>query len=149
MKNIEKQILLVNDLLRFNYEAEKFYLDAFSIVSDVSLKIFFKNTSFYRNKFCKALRSEIINHGGTPVVFENTSIKLNRSLMRLKHSVNTENKVGLIDEICNVKQQTIFAYNNLLQQRNLPLSICKVLVEQRDKIQETLNTIQAKKQLVA
>ena len=53
----------------------------------------------------------------------------------------------LLDQVCNVKQWSIDNYNSLLQEINLSLSLCKLLVGQRDKLHVTMNTIKANRAL--
>ena len=47
----------------------------------------------------------------------------------------------LLDQICNMKEWSIDNYNNLLQELNLSLSLCKMLSEQRDALHSRMNSI--------
>ena len=53
----------------------------------------------------------------------------------------------LLDQICTIKEWSIDHYNDLLQELNLPLSLCKMLAEQRDSLHYKMNSIKVKETL--
>ncbi|WP_242117205.1 DUF2383 domain-containing protein [Aestuariivivens sediminicola] len=150
MKISEQVITKINNVLMMNYEAEKIYSDASDLVMDDDLKTFFREQSVERNGFIRALKKEITKLGEEPQDFD----RLNRLSSRyhmiwknvrplLKEGAERE----LLDQVCNVKQWSIDNYNSLLQEINLSLSLCKLLVGQRDKLHVTMNTIKANRAL--
>ncbi|WP_242131310.1 DUF2383 domain-containing protein [Aestuariivivens marinum] len=152
VKQSEKVIIKINNLLEMNFEIEKIYLDSVEIVNDKRLKTFFRERAFERNEFGRGLRKQIIKLGGEPKNFD----KLNRLSSRyyilwknIRPMLNDNRETELLDQICSIKQWSIDNYNSLLQEINLSLSLCKLLVGQRDALHVNMNAIKAKEALVA
>ena len=150
IKHSEKVIAKANNLLMMNYEAEKIYLDAHDIVDDDNLKSFFRELAFERNEFVRALRNETINLGEKPKSFEGLN-KLSRAYYifwkNLRPLLKETNTAELIDQICSIKEWGIDNYNDLLQEFNLSLSLCKLLVEQRDLLHYKMNSLKVRETL--
>ena len=68
--------------------------------------------------------------------------------MKFKELLDTDNEYELLNEISKIKRRNIAAYNKLLQERNLSLSLCKLLVKQRDSVQMSLNSLTTKKAIL-
>jgi len=143
-KHSEKVIVKANNLLKMNYEAEKIFTDAHDIVDDDEIKSFFRELAFERNEFSRTLQSEIIKLGEVPQSFEGLN-KLSRAYhiiwKNLRPLLKQNSTPELLDQICNIKEWSIDNYNNLLQEFNLSLSLCKLLGEQRDLLQSRMNNI--------
>lgn len=144
VKHSEKVIKKANNLLMMNYEAEKMFKDAHDIVVDDNLKSFFSELAFERNEFIRTLRQETIKLGEEPKNFEGLN-KLSRAYYifwkNLKPLLKEGNTPELLDQICNIKEWSIDNYNDLLQELNLSLSLCKLLAEQRDLLHSKMNSI--------
>lgn len=150
IKHSEKVITKANNLLMMNYEVEKIYKDAHDIVVDENLKSFFKELAFERNKFISALEKETIKLGEKPQSFKGLN-KLSRAYYilwrNLRPLLKENNSPELLDQICNIKEWSIDNYNDLLQEFNLSLSLCKLLVEQRDLIHYKMNSLKVRETL--
>ena len=146
----EKVIVKANNLLKMNQEAEKIYSDDHNIVDDNNLKSFFGELAFERNEFYRALQRETIKLGEVPQSFEGLN-KLSRAYhiiwKDLRPLLKQNNTPELLDQICNIKEWSIDNYNNLLQEFNLSLSLCKLLVEQRDLLHSKMNRIKVNETL--
>ena len=144
IRHSKKVITKANNLLMMNHEAEKIYTDAHDIVDNGELKSFFRELAFERNEFVRALRRETIKLGGKPQSFEGLN-KLSRAYYifwkNLRPLLKGNNTPELLDQICSMKEWSIDNYNNLLQELNLSLSLCKLLVEQRDLLYSKMNSI--------
>lgn len=149
MRHLKKHIAGLNKVLQMNYEVEEMYHDALENVMDDDLKTFFRNIGFERNEYSRVLRGEISKLGGEPTSYEGLGRIHKWMLMKLKDAIKSEDHTALMDYVCTIEQFTIGTYNAVLQERNVPLSICKMLIEQRDNIESTINTIQAQEALVA
>lgn len=145
MEHLEKIFRRVNELLIMNYEVEIIYLEAHDIVNDEDLKAFFREKNFERNEFGRALKREVIKLGGSPKGLDDLSDRYYRGWMKFKELLDTDNEFEILKEISKIKRLNIAAYNKLLQERNLSLSLCKLLVKQRDSIQMSLNSLRTKK----
>jgi DNA polymerase III gamma/tau subunit len=150
LKHSEKVIVKANNLLKMNHEVEKIYIDAHDIVDDEKLKSFFRELAFERNEFSKALQRETIKLGEAPQNFEGLN-KLSRAYhiiwKNLRPLLKQDNTPELLDQICSIKEWSIDNYNNLLQEFNLSLSLCKLLVEQRDLLHSKMNRIKVNEAL--
>jgi len=149
MKHLDKILSQLNELLVMNYEVEKIYLEAHDIANDEDLKTFFRDRNIERNEFGSALRQEIIELGGSLKELSNLSNRYQKVWMSFKELLDTDNEYELLNEIGKLKRQNIAAYNLLLQEINLSLSLCKLLVKQRDSIQMSLNSLRTNDVLVA
>lgn len=148
MKHLEKIFRQVNELLIINYEVEIIYLEAHDIVKDEDLRTFFRERNFERNQFGRALQREVVKLGGSPKVLNDLSDRYYKGWIKFKELLDTDNEFEVLKEISNIKRLNIAVYNKLLQERNLSLSLCKLLVKQRDNIQMSLNSLQTKKAIV-
>lgn len=148
MEHLEKIFRRVNELLIMNYEVEIIYLEAHDIVNDEDLKTFFRERNFERDEFGRALKREVVKLGGSPKGLNDLSDRYYKGWKKFKELLDTDNEFELLNEICKIKRLNIAAYNKLLQERNLSLSLCKLLVRQRDNIQMSLNSLQTKKAIV-
>lgn len=150
IKHSEKVITKANNLLMMNYEAEKIFSDAHDIVDDDNLKSFFRELAFERNEFIRALRKETKSLGEKPQSFEGLN-KLSRAYFifwkNLRPLLKEKNITELLDQICSMKEWSIENYNSLLQEFNLSLSLCRLLVEQRDLLHSKMNSLKIRETL--
>jgi len=150
MKVSEKVITKINNLIMMNYEAEKIYIDASDLVVDEELKAFLSERAYERNQFVRALGKQITKLDAEPSNFD----RLNRLSSRyhiiwknIRPLLKEGKERELMDQVCSLKQWSIDNYNSLLQEINLSLSLCKLLVGQRDSLHGTMNAIRAKRTL--
>ena len=151
MKLSEKVVTRMNNLLMLNYEVEKIYLDALGLVTDDRLKVFFREQAFERNEAAQALQEQIIKLGFEPKSFNRLNRLSNRYYIiwkNIRPLLKEGNIPELLNQVCSVKQWSMDNYNSLLQEINLPLSLCKLLVSQRDLLQSNMHTIKAREALV-
>jgi hypothetical protein len=62
--------------------------------------------------------------------------------MNIKDDDLLNDNENILLEIFGLLQTSIISYNDLLQEINLPLSLCKILIRQRDNIQDTMRVFQ-------
>lgn len=148
MKSSEKILEKLNNLLLMNYGAEKMYLEALELATDDNLKAFFRERGFERNEFGRQLRAEIEKLNGKPKQFSTLSADLNSIWLHFKNNLLLNNETDLMEEIYKLKDLTIERYNKLLMEINLPLSVCKILVKQRDSIYANMNAMKREEEFV-
>lgn len=139
----------LNNLLNMNYEIEKIYLEALEHVTDDNLKTFFRARGYERHEFGNELRLEIEKFGGNSVHSGPISRDLYKIGMHFRNLMLMENESDLLDEVFKLKQLNLEHYNDLLREMNMPLSICKLLVKQRDAIETTMHAIKRHEAFVA
>ena len=147
IRHSEKVITKANNLLVMNYETEKIFSDASDVIDNIELKSFLSELAFERKEFARALKNETIKLGETPKSFEGLN-KLSRTYYffwkNIRPLLKAKNTPELLEQIRSIKEWSIENYNNLLQEFNLSLSFCKLLVEQRDLLQSRMNSIEVK-----
>ena len=148
MKSLKKNLDKLNNLLINNYEVEKIYLEALELAMNKDLKAFFRERGFERNEFGRQLRQEIIKLNGTPKQLGSLSDYYYRISNIFKELIISDNQEGLFEAIYGLKEASIYLYNNLLEEINLPLSTCKILVKQRDSIYSNMNAMKREEEFV-
>lgn len=148
MKSSEKILEKLNNLLIMNYGVEKVYLEALELATDNNLKAFFRERGFERNEFGRQLRAEIEKLQGKPKQLGDISNGLNNIWLNIKNHIVLHNESELMDEIYKLKALTIDGYNALLMEINLPLSVCKVLIKQRDSVYSHMNAMKRQEEFV-
>ncbi|MFD1614474.1 DUF2383 domain-containing protein [Gelatiniphilus marinus] len=149
MKDPNKILAKLNGLLIYTHEVEKIYIEAYNSVNDKTLKIFFKERAFERSKFGEALRFEIKNLNETPKLLGSLSKGFYKTRMRFRNLILLQNEDDLLEQVFNLKKETINKYNELLMQMNLPLHLCKTILKQRDSVQATMRTLKREHAFVA
>lgn len=131
----------INDLLIINDEVEKIYLVAFKNVDDEELKVFFKEHQLKSYEFSKELRDEIFRHNIVPRSVNVLNIYY-KNQMDIQNNDSLKSQNNILIEVFNLIKVNIDAYNELLMEISLPLSLCKILVKQRDSIQSTMRVFE-------
>lgn len=149
MKKLNKIYRKLNDLLLINYEAERIYLEALDIVKNENLKMFFRERGFERNEYGRQLRSEIKNFGGDPQTLDELSNDYYKIWISFKNYLEKGAEEEMFEEIHRIKDLSIKAYDETLRLHRLPPSVCKTLIDQRDKIEISMNSIRVRERLVA
>ncbi len=94
-----------------------------------------------RQEFGKLMQNEIKKLG----VEEEDSIMLRRrsKLVRVnfRNLLELDDERDLLNRVYEIEQLSVKKYNELLVEINLPLSSCKLLIKQLDKVQFMLNLI--------
>ncbi|AUS05434.1 PA2169 family four-helix-bundle protein [Pseudotamlana carrageenivorans] len=143
MKKNEKYINSLNSLLIMNAEVEKIYMELVDKVSDEDLKKFFSDKAMQRHEFTKDLKSKIISLGGSYDNKGRMHSELYKFWMNIRNFVMfNKSEESLMSEVRDMQGLTINRYNELLRMLGLPLSICKLLIKQRDRIQDAKDSIE-------
>lgn len=142
MKGSEKILSKLNELIIMNEEVENTYAKILKNSSRESFASFFKEKIAMRNQFGLLLLKEankLDEEGQKSIMLNrrNTFIRTN-----FKTSLRINNNRSLQNEIFRIEQLSIEKYNELLMEMNLPLTLCKLLMKQRDIIQYTSRLIE-------
>lgn len=149
MKHIEFILEKLNDLLILNEEVEKAYNKASNMVEDSYYKAFSKERSIERGEFARLLKKELRKLEGKS---DNLiAIKRRGQLIRTnyKSSLKIENESGFLARIYDIELLSVRNYDEFLSQMNLPLSLCKLVLKQRDIIQTRLHAIERGEEIYA
>lgn len=132
----------LKDLLFMNQEVQKTFLKVQSDSIDHGLKSFFKAKVTERNTFGKLLQAELNKleaKAKTSILMQNRSHYFRSP--NLKNVLQIHRDLDLFNQVYKVLQVSIKKYNALLMEIDLPLSLCKLLIKQRDRIQSSLDLI--------
>ena len=137
MKQIEQILEKLNDLLILNEEVENAYTKANHIVTNAFHKSFSKEKSQERGRFVKSLKNEL---NKIEKKAGNIALKRRDHVVRLnfRSFLKIENDNRFIRKVYEIELLSIQKYDELLAQMNMPLSLCRLLLKQRDQIQEKL-----------
>jgi len=144
MKRLDRILDKMNDLLIMNSEAEKIYFELVDNTVEKNLKATFRESGFERNEFGRDLKLEILNLNGEPRYSEKTISDLYKYWMNLRNFLLFEDEKNLLHEIYNLKALSVKKYNELLSEISLPLSTCKLLIRQRDAIEDGMVMLKRK-----
>ncbi|MEP1487971.1 MAG: hypothetical protein ABJK28_06060 [Algibacter sp.] len=129
----------MNDLFLMNQQVEKSYAKIQEDIVDASLKSFFKEKAIERNGFCELLQKEL-NKLETKI---DNPLMMNRrnrlASLNFKKLLHFDEDIDLFKQVYSVMQLSVRKYNELLMEMHLPLSLCKLLIKQRDRIQSSLD----------
>ena len=124
MRQTDRILKKLNELLIMNYEAERIYLEALDIVKDENLKAFFRERGFERNEYGRQLRSEIKAFGFDPMSLDELSGDYYKIWIKFKKHLENQEEELMLDEICHIKELSIKTYDAVLCLHKLPASVC-------------------------
>ncbi|KJD34160.1 hypothetical protein PK35_03310 [Tamlana nanhaiensis] len=149
MKYTEEISNKLNELLIKNYDAEKGYLNAADNVDSTDLKIFFRRRATERSEFAKQIRTEILRYGETPKDSGSFKGTMHRNWMSLKSLFSSNDEEAILEEAIRGEEASLKEYNDVLKDRTLPPSIDAMLFNQKNAIQEAINSEKLKEHLVS
>lgn len=150
MKNIAHIVEKLNDLLVLNEEVEIVYNKISEKLKFVDNKAYAKQRGVERAKFVGLLKKELVKIGGD--AYENEIVlKRRNNLMRANYKkyFKIENDLDFISKVYEMEVLSVNKYDDLLAQINLPLTLCRMLLKQRDGIQARIHVIERGEPIVA
>ncbi len=133
----------LNDLLEKTYDAEKGFKNAADNVDEGHLKRYFAGKAQERYDFGHALKSEIKQFGQEVDKGDSIAGKAHRSWMDLKSLFSSDDEEAMLEEAINGEKKAIEAYDDVLNETNLPTSTETLLQQQRNKINTGLMNIKS------
>lgn len=141
MKQIEPIIEKLNDLLVLNEEVESAYKKASEKLKFADNIAYSKQRSLERAQFVKSLKKELAKLEDK---VEN-AIVFKRRLQLVRSNLKTQLKIGddleFVSKVYEIEVLSSNKYDELLSQINLPLSLCRMLLKQRDSIEARLRIL--------
>lgn len=136
MKRLERILEKMNDLLIMNCEVEKIYFELLDKTHDKDLKAFFSERGFERREFGKDLKLEILKLDGEPKYSVGLKSDFYKYWMNFRNFLLLDDEKNITQEVYGLTVFSVRKYNELLSEMSLPLSTCKLLMKQRDRIEE-------------
>ena len=131
----------LNELLEKNFDAEKGFKKAAENAKDSRLKNYFERKANERYNFGHALKSEIKAFGQEVEKGDSLDSKAHRAWMDTKAFFSADNDEAMLEEAIRGEKASLEEYNKVLEDTSLPTSTKNLLLEQRNIIARTLDTI--------
>ncbi len=128
----------LNELIEKNMNAKDGYEMAIDKVENTEVKNFFKNRARERARFVKELRKEVWDKGEVPENSGNISGELHRTWMSLKTAFSSDNEEAILEETIKGEKSSLEEYNEILEEKAMPLPVANILREQRNAIEATV-----------
>ncbi|TNJ45329.1 DUF2383 domain-containing protein [Tamlana fucoidanivorans] len=141
MRNKEKVLFVLKDLLALNYQVEKLYTNASYHVNGAELEILFKERAIERQEYAQGLRVEMLKLGIEPQMPHSEYAGFRPIWRKFKFLLSNNQIDELLSEMFYVMQWSVNKYNLAISEPGLPLSVCKKLLKQRDAIESAHNSI--------
>ncbi|TGV02826.1 DUF2383 domain-containing protein [Flavivirga rizhaonensis] len=141
MKKENKILVKLNDIFLMNKVIEKTYIKTYEKVSDINIKALLKEKSLERYNFSEILQNEIKKLGADVEESIMSKRRYHFYMRSFSNLLQLEDNIGLLNAVYKIELLCIEKYNELLQEINLSLSLCRLLVKQRDHIQYGLRLI--------
>ncbi|QRM89787.1 PA2169 family four-helix-bundle protein [Lacinutrix sp. WUR7] len=131
----------LNALLEKNYDAEKGYKKAAENAKHIGLKNFFNKKAQERYDFGYELKTEIKSFGQPTEKDGSLTGKAHRAWMDVKAALSSDNDESMLEEAIRGEKAAIAEYEEVLGEVGLPLNTKNMLFNQKNHIQQELNTI--------
>ncbi len=148
MKNTSHIVEKLNDLLILCEEVENAYVNVSEKLKFTDNIAYAKKRGEERGVFVKLLKKELLKIDKGE---ENTLVLKRRNhLMRTNYKkyFKIGNDLDFLDKVYEMEILTVNKYDDLLSQINLPLTLCRMLLKQRDSIQARIHVIERGEPLV-
>jgi uncharacterized protein (TIGR02284 family) len=131
----------LNALLEKNYDAEKGYKKAAENAKHIGLKNYFNKKAQERYDFGYELKTEIKSFGQPAEKDGSLTGKAHRAWMDVKAALSSDNDESMLEEAIRGEKAAIAEYEEVLGEVSLPLNTKNMLFNQKNHIQQELNTI--------
>ncbi|WP_303318827.1 DUF2383 domain-containing protein [Flavivirga abyssicola] len=141
MKKENKILVKLNDIFLMNKVIEKIYIKTYEKVSEMNIKALLKEKSLERCNFSEILQNEIKKLGEDVEESIMSKRRYHFYMRSFSNLLQLDDNSDLLNAVYKIELLCIEKYNELLQEINLSLSLCRLLVKQRDHIQYGLRLI--------
>ncbi len=151
MKYSEKISNQLNDLLTKTYDAEKGYKTAAEKVDTPSVKKFLNDKFRQRATFAQEIKQEIMEYGQLPDEGGSLAGDVHRGWIQLKAALSSNEAEKILEEVERGEKRSLDAYDEILKDEDitLPPSTEQMLTQQRNAIQQALNTSKMYEEIVS
>lgn len=139
----------LNELLIKNYDAEKGYINAMKEVDNVNVKNFFKNRAEERARFARQLRTAILTYGELPEDSGSFKGLVHRNWMTLKATFASNSEETILEEALRGERKSLEEYNKLLSDTSFSTRLQELLREQRNAIEDAINSVKFYEEVVS
>ncbi|WP_169578133.1 DUF2383 domain-containing protein [Salinimicrobium xinjiangense] len=124
----------LNWLLNESFEAERIYYNAGEDVQQVELKRFFNHETVNRNRFSYEISEQLVQAGVEPAKEWVQKGNLDRDWREERKALIRTKPLKLLKKCRKKDEENLELYNELLEQKNLPKEVIKLLKKQKETI---------------
>lgn len=129
----------LNWLLSESFDAERIYYNAGEDVQQVELKRFFNHETVNRNRFSYEISEQLVQAGVEPAKEWVQKGNLDRDWREEKKALTRSKPLKLLKKCRKKDEENLELYNELLEQKNLPKDVLKILKKQKETILQAVN----------
>ncbi|WP_282134534.1 DUF2383 domain-containing protein [Seonamhaeicola maritimus] len=142
MKRIGQIVEKLNELVILNEEVENAYKKASSKLENNYTKTYAKEKSLERGEFVRFLKIELTKLEANDENLIALKRKFHMVRLNFRKFIKIENDAEFLGKVYEIEVLSINKYDDLLSQINLPLTLCKLLLKQRDFLQARLHVME-------
>lgn len=145
MRESNDLVNVMNDLIQINRDRIQGYKTAKEDIKDIDadLHTLFGQKISQSEDFLRDLEPIVTKHGGEPETGVNTSGKLFRSWMDFKASLTGQDRQAVLNSCEFGEKAALDEYEDALEtSADIPADVRQMIMDQKDKIQSSLNSIQ-------
>jgi uncharacterized protein (TIGR02284 family) len=124
----------LNRLLVACFEAEKLYYNAAQDAQTTDLKRFLNYMAVERNRMSHDISNELHSRDIEPLKEDSEKGNLDRTWQEIKEALENFNVETIINQCISRDNNNIKRYEDLIENKQLPESILKMLMKQRDQL---------------
>lgn len=136
----EKVVSELNELLTKNYDAEKGYKEAATIIEHTALKGYFEKQAQNRYDFGHEIKSLISKYGGEPDKGSSVLGDLHRVWISIRDAFASGDQ-AIYDECIRGEEAFSEEYAEALNSGNLPQDVKDVIAKQKDSVDRALASL--------
>lgn len=140
-KDVKKIESKLKDIIEKNEDAIKGFEKAAEKANEVGIQSFFSKRAQHRRDFLRQLRNSApeLDLGNTDIE-GSTSGSAHRAWMDVKAFFSSDNDEAMLEEAVRGDKAAVEEYNDVLVDSLIPMTVKAILREQRDTIQNDLET---------
>ncbi len=138
----DKIVSILQELTQFINDGHKGYEHAAKETTNPQLRQLYQTLAGQRAEFAQQLNEIIKNHGGTPETSTTTKGKIFRQWSDAKAALTNHDDNSILDSTLFGEEWAQKAYNNALQDPDLPQPIHQLVERQKKAIEQTYQTLQ-------
>lgn len=149
LKQTDYIVEKLNDLVILNEEIESAYNKASNELKFADNVAFSKQSASQRNKFIQVLNKELKRYDENNEMQIVLKRRFHLIRTNFKQQVKIGNDLDFLSKVYSNELLCVNKYDELLSQINLPLSLCRALLKQRDIVQARIHLIERGEPIVA
>ncbi|WP_031428551.1 ferritin-like domain-containing protein [Flavimarina sp. Hel_I_48] len=137
----------LNDILEKNIDAQKGFNEAVENTDSITLKEYFRTRATERSEFVTEIKAELAHYGEKYKDSGSASASIHRGWMDFKSLFSSDDDESMLEECIRGEKKALKEYDEALEPGEVPTTTSKLLMKQREKIQQGLTKLQSMEDL--